>query len=230
MKKLWKSVMFTLVLAMLSAPMISADDGEEKHVKRIFIRDGEVIQVDGSPGDMPFIETLGDRTYLGVQLIDITAELRSHYRAPEDSGVLISAVSDDSPAARAGLRAGDVVLSIDGESVSSAGAVRRMIREREEGDAVEIEVIRSGNRQMVYATLDKKKLTLPRIELGEHRKALRYELEKSDPSLQKLQKFFESPEWEARVSRLPNCEEIQAKLEVMQERLEEMEKRLEKMK
>ncbi len=60
--------------------------------------------------------------------------------------------------------------------------------------------------------------------------SFRYDLEKADPSLRKLQEFFESPEWETRVSRLPNCEEIQAKLEVVQQRLEAMEKRLEKMK
>ena len=47
--------------------------------------------------------------YLGVQLMDITEELREFYGAPRDAGTLVSRVAEDSPAAAAGFEVGDVI-------------------------------------------------------------------------------------------------------------------------
>src|SRR5262249_46809977 len=46
------------------------------------------------------------RGFLGVEAIDLPASLRSHYGAPEDAGILVSAVAEESPAADAGIRVG----------------------------------------------------------------------------------------------------------------------------
>ncbi|MBW3670144.1 MAG: PDZ domain-containing protein [Acidobacteria bacterium] len=236
MKRLFELAVLLILVTSVAAPIAfgaekDAAGEKERVIKRIFIRDGEVIEVDGKPmdgNDDRFLSALGERTFLGVHTIDITQDLRTHFGAPADQGVLISAVSGDSPASGAGLKAGDVLIAFDGEPVSSAAKLRRLVRDREKGAAVELEVIRAGSRQKLYATLDGRKLELPRIEVRGDGK--RYRLERSEESLKKLREFFSSPEWETRVSRLPNCTEIQAKLEVVQQRLQEMEKKLDRMK
>lgn len=238
MERLFKFAVLFILVTSVAAPITfgaekDAADEKERVVKRIFIRDGEVIEVDGKPVDWSddrFLSALGQRTFLGVHTIDITEDLRSHYGAPADQGVLVSAVSDDSPASSAGLKPGDVLIGFDGEPVSSAARLRRLVRDREKGAAVELEVIRAGNRQKLYAALEERKLELPKIEVRRDGAAKRYRLERSEEALKKLGEFFASPEWETRVSRLPNCAEIQAKLDVVQQRLQEMEKKLDRMK
>lgn len=232
MKRLFRFGVAAILIGLFVAPAAFGDD-ETKVVKRIFVRDGEVIEIDGEPmewnGKLLDIGR-SERTFLGVHVLDITRDLRTHYGAPEDQGVLVAAISDDSPASKAGLQAGDVLMSIDGKPLSSAGSLRRMIREHASGDAVELEIIRDGSRQTLYATLAERTVELPKFDIRGDSAPFRYRLDKSEPALKKLQEYFDSPEWETRVSRLPNCAEIQAKLEVVQKRLEEMEKRLDKMK
>ena len=78
------------------------------------------------------------RGFLGVGLRELTAELQTHFGAPEGSGVLVASVSDDSPAAAAGIRVGDVITAVDGLSVDSTRDLSREIRHRP-GDSVAIE-------------------------------------------------------------------------------------------
>jgi hypothetical protein len=98
---------------------------------------------------------LGSGAFLGVQLIDLTAELRSHFGVSADEGVMVARVVDDSPAFRAGLTAGDIITRIDGESVASASSLAHSIRGREEGDLVDLEVWRDGSAESFQATLDR---------------------------------------------------------------------------
>lgn len=92
--------------------------------------------------------------FLGVQLAELTPELRTHFGVSDDAGVMISRVIDDSPAARAGLRVGDIVTAVDGESIDSGGQLGRAIRHREEGETVLLEVWRDGSVQSLTATVE----------------------------------------------------------------------------
>jgi serine protease Do len=67
------------------------------------------------------------RGWLGVVLQPLTPELAASFGAEGKKGALISEVSPDSPAARAGLKAGDVVLEIDGHKVGNPGDVARAV-------------------------------------------------------------------------------------------------------
>jgi len=58
--------------------------------------------------------------FLGVQLTDLTAELRTHFGVAADAGVMVAKVVDDSAAFRAGLAAGDIITRVDGESIGSS--------------------------------------------------------------------------------------------------------------
>jgi S1-C subfamily serine protease len=84
-----------------------------------------------------------ERPFLGVQL------------AEADNGAQIAAVTDGSPADRAGLRQGDVITEVEGEP-ASADDVRRAVAEREPGDKLELTVRRDGGTETVTATLGKR--------------------------------------------------------------------------
>jgi len=92
------------------------------------------------------------RPQLGVQLIEPTPELREHYGSSADEGVLVSRVLPDTPAEEAGLRAGDMIVAIDGEPVEDAGDLRRGMRDKD-GETIDIDVVRDGERTTVQVTL-----------------------------------------------------------------------------
>lgn len=97
-------------------------------------------------------ETRPGRGFLGVGLRELTPELQTHFGAPEGSGVLVASVSDDSPAAAAGIRVGDVITAVDGLSVDSTRDLSREIRHRP-GASVAIELYRDGKEKEVTAAL-----------------------------------------------------------------------------
>jgi putative serine protease PepD len=68
-------------------------------------------------------------------------------------GALISQVTSGSPAERAGLRTGDVVVAIDGQRVQDFSELAARIRAHKPGDRVELTVVRDGNETTVTATL-----------------------------------------------------------------------------
>ncbi len=94
--------------------------------------------------------------FLGVQMTELTPELRAHFGVPEDAGVMVSKVVDDSPASRAGVQVGDVISGVDGETVSSGGALARAIGGHQDGEAVILEVWRDGSLETLTATLEER--------------------------------------------------------------------------
>ena len=72
---------------------------------------------------------------------------------PQDFGVKLSGVREDSPAARAGLRAGDVIVSFGGKETPDLYAYTYALREHAPGDRVEVVVVREGQRVNVLAVL-----------------------------------------------------------------------------
>jgi serine protease Do len=69
-----------------------------------------------------------------------------------ENGVRIEDVDQDSPAAKAGLRTGDIVVEVDGERVRSARQFSRLIQESPEGRSVRLGVMREGSRQSIEVT------------------------------------------------------------------------------
>jgi len=131
--------------------------------KMIFVgEDGEVHELTGDSAH--WIESAhhlhalagGRAGYLGVMLAPMTPELRVHEGAPEEAGVLVSKVIDDSPAARAGIRVGDVISAIDGEAVATPRDLAHAIRGREDGDAVTVELWRDGAVQNLTTAVEER--------------------------------------------------------------------------
>jgi serine protease Do len=102
----------------------------------------------------------GGQGRLGARLQRLTGQLAEYFGAKE--GVLVSSVDEDSPAAKAGLKAGDVITSINGRAVNDTRDVTQEIRSAEAGKDVEIGVLR-----------ERKSLTL-KAQLPERRSSRRF--------------------------------------------------------
>jgi serine protease Do len=95
--------------------------------------------------------TVFPRGRLGVQLTPLTAQLAEYFGAK--SGVLVTAVDSDSAAAKAGLKAGDVITTINGHSVENSRDVSQELREVENGKDVEIGILRDKKTMTLKAQM-----------------------------------------------------------------------------
>jgi len=97
---------------------------------------------------------LEDGPFLGVHVEDITRENMNRYNLTgEPRGVGVREVFKGSPAERAGLRAGDVIVRFDGEQVTSVRKLTRLIEEDAPDHTARLTILRNGSEQEVSATL-----------------------------------------------------------------------------
>lgn len=87
----------------------------------------------------------GSNRHIGISVTGLNDQLGDYFGAPDGKGVLVSSVRENSPAAKAGLRAGDVIVEVDGKEVKGAFELTRLINEKKEG-AVNLTVIRNRSR------------------------------------------------------------------------------------
>ena len=83
--------------------------------------------------------------------MQLTKQLADYFGVADGQGVLVTAVTDDSPAAKAGVKAGDVITAIDGEKIDGAGDLSRAINKKKDGD-VTLTVIRNKNQRTINVT------------------------------------------------------------------------------
>jgi membrane-associated protease RseP (regulator of RpoE activity) len=127
-------------------------------------------------GDFTF--SLSNSRRIGVSTMGLTKQLADYFGITGGKGVLVTAVTDDSPAAKAGVKAGDVITAVDGEAVDSPGDVSRAINSKKEGD-VTLTIIRNKSQQTIRVTpreggglapmVDRssigRRIVIPRIEI-----------------------------------------------------------------
>lgn len=90
---------------------------------------------------------------LGVHVSSMTPELRRFFGAPEDSGLLVQGVETDTPAGKAGVNVGDVIVSVDGDAIDDVGDVAEALADRGNGDVVDVVVIRGKKRRELKAEM-----------------------------------------------------------------------------
>jgi membrane-associated protease RseP (regulator of RpoE activity) len=113
--------------------------------------------------------------YIGVQPIDMTEELREHFGAPKDAGVMIGKVYADEPAAKAGLKVGDIVTSVDGAKVASTRDLVRAIRQKKEGDTVSVAVWRDrGAKTLTVSVAERQDKGMQLGEMGPEMRRFRF--------------------------------------------------------
>lgn len=93
------------------------------------------------------------RGYLGLLPQDVSPTLAKQFNVNRPGGALVGQVEPDTPAAKAGLRRGDVILSLDGQPVNSANDLRLRISQTAPGTAVKLGVSRDGKMQDFSVTL-----------------------------------------------------------------------------
>lgn len=93
------------------------------------------------------------RPYLGVTIFDKQTAARYGYQLNIDKGVFVFQVALDSPAGRAGLSRGDIILKVDGKEVNSVKETRLIVSEHKIGDKVKIEYDRNGQIFDIDVTL-----------------------------------------------------------------------------
>lgn len=98
-------------------------------------------------GDFAFM--FGNSRRIGVSTVELTEQLAAYFGVAK--GVLVTSVSADGPAAKAGLKAGDVITAVDGEAVDSPGDIARIINRKKDGD-VSLTVIRNKSQQTFRLT------------------------------------------------------------------------------
>jgi serine protease Do len=94
------------------------------------------------------------RPILGVSIDEVSVEDAEYYHLPSVGGILVEDFSmPNSPAERAGMRAGDVIVAVNGKPVSQVNELQRQIASLSPGDRVALDVMRRGARERVQVQL-----------------------------------------------------------------------------
>ncbi len=111
---------------------------------------GEIFSAPG--GGRSFMFSFGGQGRLGVMLQPLGKQLGDYFGVSDGHGALISEVTEGSAAEKAGLKAGDVIVSVAGKPVEDPGAVVEAVHSADKG-ALAVTVIRKGKRQTVTVDL-----------------------------------------------------------------------------
>ncbi len=90
---------------------------------------------------------------LGVFVMSLTPELRKHFGAAEDRGVMVARVEPMSAAAMAGIEPGDILVEVKGRAIADAGDVLAAMTDVPKGQSVAIQLVRDGKPRTVSAKL-----------------------------------------------------------------------------
>ncbi len=110
-----------------------------KAVKNQLIKNGKVV-----------------RGWLGVVIQEVDEELAKSFGLKKTEGVLISEVAGNSPASKAGLKSGDIILKMNGHKVSDIGELRNHIALTPPGTKIKFEILREGKIKTVTVTIAEK--------------------------------------------------------------------------
>lgn len=103
-----------------------------------------------------------DHAYVGIQMVTLSPELKqqinrdpnSGLNVSEDRGVLIARVMENSPAAKAGLRAGDVITQVKGQAITDADQLQNIVEQEQVGNTMQMNVKRDGQDVSVNITTE----------------------------------------------------------------------------
>ena len=235
-----KALPFAMLLAASSTALLAAgDEPSEKKEKTIVVTEDQ----DFSDGDGPFVWSFSGhsgRGRLGVRLLEMTPELRSHYGAPRDAGVLVAGVESGSAAAKAGIKAGDIITRAGGEHVENAADLARAVRHAKAGDPLKLEIMRDRAAISVTARVEKPRDDGYEIDLGDLGRHLERDLGRNfgRDLGRDIRREIERHAWafpdhpiayrDRRVlrDRPENLDRLHEKLEQMEKRLSDLEKKL----
>jgi hypothetical protein len=200
---------------------------EPKEVKRktVVVRDGERVEVFDEDNAFARVFVPGGGGYLGISPVGLTDDLRAHFGVPQDAGVMVGKVFDDTPASKAGLRVGDIVTQVDGKKVESTFDITSALRGKKKGEQVRVDYMRDRTASHALVTLDERRggsaftFTMPELP------SIEIDTERIEKAMEGF-RVRGAPEARARVLAGPDCNELQGRIKDLESRLKELEKRL----
>ena len=91
--------------------------------------------------------------YLGIGINNVTPENANFFNLPDASGAIISEVTPDSPAGRAGLKSGDVLRDLNGKKVDNASSFQVAVSEMSPGTPIQLGILRDGKPDTIHVTV-----------------------------------------------------------------------------
>ena len=181
--------------------------------------DRVVVSIDDEDLDVhrngPIVVRVGARGFIGVTLVEITPELRAHYGAPREAGVVVSGVEADTPAGRAGVQVGDVITSVDGKRVRWTGDVSRAVRDKKGGETVELEIVRDRAPRKVDVRVEERR--------GRERS---FDVREFKDNMKRFAWTDRHLEGFPAIENLEDLRGMREKMEDLERRVKELEKRL----
>jgi len=165
-----------------------------------------------------------ERSHIGVSLMDLTQQLGDFFGIAKGKGSLITEVQEDSPAKEAGLKAGDVIVAINGDEVYDPEDVVDAVEDKEPGEKVEVKIVR-----------DKKEMTIP-VEVAEDEDdSYKYsfkqfhapDIDITLPKMKGLYRSFPSDQLFDYKDLEEQMEQFKKELKSLQKELKELRKQLE---
>ncbi len=119
------------------------------------------------------------RGWLGVRIQEVTKEIADVEKLKKPQGALVASVGENSPADKAGIKAGDIILNFDGKKIDTMRTLPKVVASTEVGKSVELKIWR--NKKLIS-----KRLTLGRLESSEEFREKKTKTVKKDEDIQKL--------------------------------------------
>jgi C-terminal processing protease CtpA/Prc len=213
---------------------IISEQDAGKTVKIGLWRDGKALEVKASLGKrersrhfawegkkikMPRL--IGSRAYLGVVLQELNTDLAAYFGVKASEGVLIVTVEKDTPADKAGLKAGDVIVQMGEKAVKDAAAVHKALADLKKGDVVAVVVVRHGKKETLKAE----------PEFNRHERIIRIFRGDKDMDSEHLEipdLDIDIPEMDIEVPPLPDMSHIEEAMHHIHEKLDQAKVTIEK--
>jgi S1-C subfamily serine protease len=106
-----------------------------------------------------FGEMDGRAPVLGISAEDISGQLGTYFGAPNGTGILVREVRSGTAAEKAGLKAGDVIVKVNGSPVGSLTELRQLLRDKSDEKTVSLGILRKGSEMNVPVAIEKPKPT-----------------------------------------------------------------------
>jgi predicted metalloprotease with PDZ domain len=222
--------------AVLKKLVATGEIGKEAQI--VYLRKGTentvAVKVAGQPdiervivstGSTPKADKFLFNTYLGsgggrigVSIQDLNDQLGEYFGVHDGEGVLITEVSEDSPAQDAGLKAGDVIVSADKESITETGDLQEYISDMDEGDTVAIGYLRKGVKGQASVEVTEESYELGAFTVPD----INIKMPKM-PKLNRLEEYYSGRDLHTyREAR----DEYREQMQELREQMKEMEKEL----
>ena len=142
-------------------------NGEVVGINTVIVADGQgigfAIPVNMARGIVNQLQAHGSvtRGWLGVSIQDLSPELAEYYGIKDQKGALVVQVFEGDPAAKAGIKANDVIVEVDGKSIDSSRDLTNTIANLEVGKKTTVTLLRDGNKKTVDVKIAKRSDTSP---------------------------------------------------------------------